>query len=275
MKIVDSFIFYNELDLLEYRLAILNEYVDYFILVESPYTFTGKQKKLYYQENKDRFNKYNHKIIYINVTNPPFIFPNINYNVNNQWQNEFHQRCQISLGISKIISELNNEDIIITSDVDEIPNPNILQKAKNNTLVYDMSNLNRLEMDMYYFNLKFRRGDGGNWHGIKLLNVKTYKDIKLTFQQMRVLEYTYNVHVIKNGGWHLSYFGDKEFIKNKIKSYSHQEYNNSHYLNDDYLENVLKNGIDLLEGTKLQFIPINENNNLPPKHDIYLKHYCK
>ena len=41
------------------------------------------------------------------------------------------------------------------------------------------------------------------------------------------------------------------------------------------LENVLKNGIDLLEGTKLQFIPINENNNLPPKHDIYLNHYCK
>ena len=41
MKIIDSFIFYNELDLLEYRLSILNEYVDYFILVESSYTFTG------------------------------------------------------------------------------------------------------------------------------------------------------------------------------------------------------------------------------------------
>jgi len=274
MKIVDSFIFYNELDLLEYRLSILNEYVDYFILVESSYTFTGKQKKLYYQENKDRFDKYNHKIIYINVTNPPYIYPNINYKANNQWQNEYYQRCQIALGISKILSDLNNEDIIITSDVDEIPNPNILHEIKNNTLVYDMSNLNRLQMDMYYYNLKFRVGDGANWHGIKLLNVKTYKEIKLTFQQMRVWEHTHNVAIIKNGGWHLSYFGDKEFIKNKIMAFSHQEYNNINYLNDDYLENVLKNGINLVGGLDLQFIHINENNNLPPKHDIYLKHYC-
>jgi beta-1,4-mannosyl-glycoprotein beta-1,4-N-acetylglucosaminyltransferase len=275
MKIVDSFIFYNELDLLEYRLSILDEYVDYFILVESSYTFTGKQKKLFYQENKDRFDKYNHKIIYINVTNPPFIYPNINYNANNQWQNEYYQRCQIAVGISKILSDLNNEDIIITSDVDEIPNPNILHEIKNNTLVYDMSNLNRLQMDMYYYNLKFRVGDGANWHGIKLLNVKTYKEIKLTFQQMRVWEHTHNVAIIKNGGWHLSYFGDKEFIKNKIMAFSHQEYNNINYLNDDYLENVLKNGINLVGGLDLQFIHINENNNLPPKHDIYLKHYCK
>lgn len=273
MKIVDSFLFYNELDLLEYRLSILNEYVDYFILVESPYTFTGKQKKLYYQENKERFDKYNDKIIYINATNPPFIFPNINYDANNQWQNEYYQRCQIALGIGKILSDLNNEDIIITSDVDEIPNPNILQKIKNNTLPYDMSNLNRLQLDMYYYNLKFRVGDGANWHGIKLLNVKTYKDIKLTFQQMRVWEHTHNVPIIKNGGWHLSYFGDKDFIKNKIIAFSHQEYNNNNYLNDNYLENVLKNGINLLGGLDLQYIPINENNNLPPKYEIYLKQY--
>tara|TARA_B100000902_G_scaffold389084_1_gene435671 strand:- start:3214 stop:4041 length:828 start_codon:yes stop_codon:yes gene_type:complete len=273
MKIIDSFIFYNELDLLEYRLSILNEYVDYFILVESSYTFTGKPKKLYYQENKDRFDKFNHKIIHINVTNPPFIFPNINYNAKNQWHNEYHQRCQIALGINKLISYLNNEDIIITSDVDEIPNPNILQNIKNNTLQYDVNNLNRLELDMYYYNLKFRVGDGANWHGIKLFNYNTYKTLKITFQQMRLWEHTHHVPIIKKGGWHLSYFGDKEFIKNKIMAFSHQEYNNNNYLNDDNLENALKNGINLIGGLDLQFIPINENNNLPPKYEIYLKQY--
>jgi|TARA_B110001452_G_C15205569_1_gene418230 beta-1,4-mannosyl-glycoprotein beta-1,4-N-acetylglucosaminyltransferase len=273
MKIIDSFIFYNELDLLEYRLSILNEYVDYFILVESSYTFTGKPKKLYYQENKDRFDKFNHKIIHINVTNPPFIFPNINYNANNQWRNEYHQRCQIALGINKLIPYLNNEDIIITSDVDEIPNPNILQNIKNNTLQYDMNNLNRLELDMYYYNLNFRVGDGANWHGIKLLNIKTYKSLKISFQQMRLWEHSHSLPIINSGGWHLSYFGDKEFIKNKIMAFSHQEYNNYNYLNDYNLEKALKNGINLIGGLDLQFIPINENNNLPPKYEIYLKQY--
>jgi beta-1,4-mannosyl-glycoprotein beta-1,4-N-acetylglucosaminyltransferase len=52
MKIIDSFIFFNELELLNYRLEILNEYVDYFIIVESPYTFSGLTKPLYYFENK-------------------------------------------------------------------------------------------------------------------------------------------------------------------------------------------------------------------------------
>lgn len=270
MKIIDSFIFYNEIDLLYYRLSILNEYVDYFILVESTHTFTGKPKKLYYEENKDRFDKFNHKIIYIKVTDFPYKYPNINYNANNQWNNEYHQRCQIALGINKLMSNLNNEDIIITSDVDEIPNPDILQKIKKNILNFHINNLNKLEMDMYYYNLKFRVGNGSNWHGIKLLNYKTYIKMGLTFQQMRLWEHTHDVPIVKNGGWHLSYFGDKQFIKNKIRAFSHQEYNNDNYLNDDYLENALKNGINLVGGLDLQFIPINENNNLPKDYQIYL-----
>ena len=58
MKIVDCFIFYNEIDMLLYRLEILNEYIDYFIIVESKYTFTGKEKQLYYNESKHLFEKY-------------------------------------------------------------------------------------------------------------------------------------------------------------------------------------------------------------------------
>lgn len=272
MKIIDSFIFYNELDLLEYRLSILDEYVDYFILVESTHTFTGKPKKMYYEENKDRFDKFNHKIIYIKVTDFPYKYPNINYKANEQWKNEYHQRCQISLGLNQLLAYLNNDDIIITSDVDEIPNPNILQKVKNNTLDYDRNNLNRLELDMYYYNLKFRVGDGANWHGIKLFNYYTYTQLKITFQQMRLWEHRHNVPIIKNGGWHLSYFGDKEFIKNKILAFSHQEYNNNNFLKDENIENALKNGINLIGGLELQFIPIDKNNNLPPKYEIFLKH---
>ena len=273
MKIVDSFIFYNELDLLYYRLLILDEYVNFFIIVESTHTFSGKPKNLYYKDNKERFNKFNDKIIHVVITDFPYKYPDINYSANNQWQNEYHQRCQISLGINDIISELNNEDVIITSDVDEIPNPKILQNIKNNTLKYNMYNLNRLEMDMYYYNLTFRVGDGANWHGIKLLTFNTYKQLNITFQQMRLWEHTHNVDIIKNGGWHLSYFGNIDFIINKFDGFSHQEYNNPKYTNKKNLEEKITYGLNIVGGLELQKISVKDNNNLPPEYELYLKEY--
>jgi len=68
IKIYDAFLFFNELDLLEIRLNILNEYVDYFVIVEAVETFSGLPKKLFYEENKARFEKFKHKIIHYVVT---------------------------------------------------------------------------------------------------------------------------------------------------------------------------------------------------------------
>ena len=67
MRVFDSFIFFNELEILEMRLNILNDVVDYFVLTESPFTVSGNEKPLYYQENKDMFGKFNDKIIH-NIT---------------------------------------------------------------------------------------------------------------------------------------------------------------------------------------------------------------
>ena len=278
MKIIDSFIFYNEIDLLYYRLSILNEFIDKFILVESTLTFTGELKPLFYLENKNKFEKFNDKILHIIINDMPYKQPNINYNLNNQWANEYHQRNCIKRGVEQLINQnfLNDEDIILTSDVDEIPNPNILINAKNNTLSFNHNTLNKLALDMYYYNLYYRIGEGSNWHGIKLLTFKTYKNIGLTFQQMRLWEHSHNVPIIGNGGWHLSYFGDIKFITNKIASYSHQEYNNQNYLDKIQLVEKIKNGINLLNDSKLVYIPIKENKNLPYKYDIYLtKYYIK
>ena len=272
MKIVDSFIFYNELDILNYRLSILDDYVDYFVLVESRYTFAGDLKPLYYLENKDKFEKFNSKVIHI-VVDLPFKKPNINYNLNQQWENESHQRNCIEYGINMISNKLDNDDIILTSDVDEIPNPNVLINAKSNNLIFNNNCLNRLALDMYYYNLYYRLGEGSNWHGIKLMTFFAYKNINLTFQQMRVWEHTNNVPIIEKGGWHLSYFGNIDFIINKIGSYSHQEYNNSEYTDKNVLENKLKNGINLLNNSQLVYIPIEENKNLPYKYDVYLTNF--
>lgn len=272
MKIIDSFIFYNELDILSYRLAILNDYVDYFIIVESKYTFSGHIKPLYYLDNKELFEKYNQKILHI-VVELPFKAPNINYSLNEQWKNEYHQRNAIKHGIDMILKSLDNTDIILTSDVDEIPNPQILIDAKNNNLIYNPNTLNRLALDMYYYNLYYRIGEGSNWHGIKLMTVYAYKTNKLTFQQMRVLEHSKFVPIIEKGGWHLSYFGDINFIITKIGSFSHQEYNNNNYIDKNVLEKKIKNGVNLLNNSNLVYIPIEENTNLPTQYDIHLKKF--
>lgn len=276
MKIIDSFIFYNEIELLYYRLSILDEYVDHFILVESTHTFTGHIKPLFYAENKDKFQKFNDKIIHIVVDDMPYKQPHINYNLQQQWINEYHQRNCIKRGLDRLIIQRvldADDDIILTSDVDEIPNPNVLINAKNNTLVFDHNTLNRMALDMYYYNLYYRVGEGSNWHGIKLLTFNAYKKINLSFQQMRVWEYNNHVPIIKNGGWHLSYFGSIDFIINKIGSFSHQEYNNQTYLNKTELMDKIKNGVNLLNNTELVYIPIEENRNLPYKYDEYLTNF--
>ncbi len=87
-KIIDGFIFYNELDLLTYRLNILNSVVDYFVIVESRHTFTGREKILYYEQNKALYEQFKDKIIHVVVEDMPYTYPNINIGSNNQWTNE-------------------------------------------------------------------------------------------------------------------------------------------------------------------------------------------
>ena len=271
MKIIDSFIFYNELDLLNYRLSILSPYVDYFVLVEAKYSHSGKEKPLFYDENKQLFEKFQNKIIHIILDELPYKYPNINYNANNQWENENFNRNQIMLGINKLI--LEDCDIIFTSDLDEIPNPNILLNLINNALEFDKDGLNRLACDMYYYNLNTLIGRS-SWHGIKLITFATYKKLDLTFQDMRTHEFKHHVNIIPDGGWHLSYFGDVKFIKNKLNHFAHQEFNNSKYVNDAFITEHIKNNKNLFDkNCNTKFIPIKDNNNLPPQYEIYLTKY--
>lgn len=263
MKIVDSFIFYNELDMLLYRLSILDKYVDYFVLVESTHTFTGSPKKLFYQENKDMFKDFASKIIHIIVND----FPYKSF-VNNglQWKNEEHQRNCISRGISKL--QLDPNDIIITSDLDEIPDPTILEKAKRSTLEFNRDGLNRLELDFYYYNLNTKQS--GAWHGVKLFTYNSYLTLRLSFEQMRTYEWKNFVYIIKKGGWHLSYFGDNNFIDNKLSNFSHQELK-KHNLSE--INSYVTNSVDLNTNKPLLKISVKDNDYLPPEYEKYLSKY--
>jgi len=265
MLIIDCFMFYNEINMLSYRLNSLKELVDYFIIVESRYTHSGKEKELYYHNNKHIFQEYNPKIIHIILDDAPFKYPNIDYLKNEQWKNEHYHRNGIKNGIEQL--NLNDEDILIISDLDEIPDVDILSKIKNNTLLID--NIYNLNQDFYYYNLNSKISQ--IWNMSKMLPYKIYKSINKTCQDIR----SHNGKSIDKAGWHLSYFGDKYFIKNKIENFGHQEFNNDFYTNLDAIENKIVNQLDLYNRPNEHIIkiPIKDNKYLPYKYEEFLSNY--
>lgn len=262
-KIIDCFTFYNELDMLTYRLNILNDVVDYFVLVEATHTFIGKEKSLFYNEHKQLFEKFNHKIIHIIVDDFPHKYPNINIEKDEQWINERYQRDCISRGLDKL--SLQNIDVITITDLDEIPNPKILEQIKNKDIVVD---INILELDFYYYNLHSKMDH--LWYNTKILTFEKYNELNIGCDKIRF----YNCPIIKNAGWHLSYFGNEKFIKNKLENFSHQELNKVEFTDEKLIEERIKNGKDLFDRpTSIITIPIEENDNLPPYYDIYLTNF--
>ena len=118
--IYDCFTFFNELDLLEIRLNILYEKVDFFVIVEANKTHTGKDKPFYVQESFARFERFKEKIKYIQVTDMPS---------GNAWTLENFQRNCIMRGLDK----LADDDIVAISDLDEIINPDVFNRPITGT----------------------------------------------------------------------------------------------------------------------------------------------
>lgn len=265
MLIVDCFIFYNEIDMLLYRLNSLKDFVDYFVIVESVYTHSGKEKELFYNDNKHLFSDHSSKIIHIILNDTPFKYPCIDYSKNEQWTNEHFHRNGIKNGIDSL--HLTDEDILIISDLDEIPDINLLKNIKNNTLVID--DIFSLNQDFYYYNLNSKMSQ--IWNMSKILPFKIYKSVNKTCQDIR----HYNGKSINNGGWHLSYFGDKYFIKNKIENFGHQEFNNELYTDLETIQNRILNQVDLYNRSHEHIIkiPIKKNNYLPYKYEEFLSKY--
>lgn len=268
MKIIDSFIFYNELDILLYRLTILDPYVDKFVLVESTHTFSGHTKPLYYEQNKEMFNAFADKIVHVVVRDFPFQTP---VREDRTWTNEDFQRNAIKRGIDMLT--LANDDIILTSDLDEIADPEMVRKIRTGELQYDSFGLNRCQLDMYYYNLNTKIKDP--WYGLKLIRYDTYKRLGFSFQDMRTWEWKHPVQIIPKAGWHLSYFGDATRIQSKLKHFSHQEFNYDRYTDLETIENNVKHQRDILfrENFELLKIPVAENPYLPPQYETYLKQY--
>lgn len=217
----DVFSFFNELDILDERLSYLYDYVDYFVICESNTTHVGKVKPLYFSDNFQRFQKFNNKIIHL-------IYDG-RQEIDNPWINENLQRNYILNNLN-----LNSNDKIIISDVDEIPSIHFIERLRS----YNGSDLLIAIQELSYFWPNYRRSDLPYWIGgsrgfnykhllnLRFLNsnysqtfLKSYNQ-GVTLTQIRLS----NIGIpITLGGWHLSYMGGRDSIRNKILSFAHSE----------------------------------------------------
>ena len=198
--IVDCFTFFNELDLLELRLEELYESVDYFVLVEASKTQSLLDKPFYFENNKNRYSKFLDKIIHIKVEDCPD-------NNENLWTMENFQRNCILRGLQKL--NLNDEDWILISDLDEIPKSDLLKR------INEIKNIDTFSLNMifsaYFLNLKASHRD---WIGTV---VSKYKHIKTnSIQHFRNIKDS--LPFVDNAGWHFSWLGGYEKIYEKAQS---------------------------------------------------------
>ena len=234
MKIYDCFMFYDEDLVIDLRLNILNEYVHKFVIVESKFTHSGKKRELLFDINK--YSKFKKKINYIVLENEPVDLEIVHDNdtddkknskyIMNALKRENFQRNEIKKGLTNA----KPDDLILVSDVDEIPNLLNLDINEIN------DNIILFKQNFYYykFNLKLEDMPWLGTKGCKYKNLKSpqwlrnIKDKKYPFWRLDVLfsnkKYS-NIKFINNGGWHFSNMKTPEEIEKKMRTYlHHREY---------------------------------------------------
>lgn len=237
MKIIDCFTFFNELDLLEFRLRFLGDHVDHFVIAESDLTHSGKPKPFHFEENKKRFEPWLHKIIYVkaNLSTEGLDFAKQESNYNPQsaaWRLENEQRNALAAAGSVA----GNEDLVIVSDLDEIPDPTLFKKIDLSKGPAAMSML----FHYYFFNCQ-NVGAERWWNGSILCTGKQFKETTPQFLRDKRNDYKR----IPKGGWHFSYLGGLEKIKYKIQSFAHTEFNREEFLHDDNIIKAMEEGRDI------------------------------
>lgn len=236
MKIFDCFTYYNESYLMSIRFEELNDVVDYFVVVESSETFTGSAKPFYFDDlPKSWIQKYNNKIIRVKINFP--------YKDMTSWEREYYQRNQIICGLQ----DAKKKDVIIISDADEIVNRNIfddLRKIKSPT---------RIDVKQYFWNFNWQTPDICN-QGARPVACRYVDLLKSSAQKLR----SDTTNIIRNGGWHFSFLGQAEYIKNKIESFAHTEYDSAEYKDTEKILYRIENGIDPFDRFPLKYHEIDD-----------------
>ncbi len=258
MKIFDCFMYFDEDVVLDLRMNVLDEHIDYFVIVESTFTHKGDARKLKF--NIEKFPNFKDKIIYLVYDNEPKNIKKISNDENetnksikyilNAAYRENGQRNFISEGLKRA----QPDDLILISDVDEIPN----------LMNFDFKNFKEkiliFKQDMFYYKFNLRLPNL-IWSGTKgckkkdLLNpqwLRNIKDRKYSFYRLDTFfsktKYI-NIKLINNGGWHFSNLKTAKEIEYKLKSYLHHREFDANPISSDKINEIMKNKIAIYDLT--------------------------
>ena len=271
--VYDCFQFFNELDILKLRMHVLNDVADRFVISESTVTFSGEKKPLYFQENREMFAPFEDKIIHKVVDDTPMDV--------SAFMRDSHQKCAVARGLAGA----RPEDIVIFSDVDEIPNPEAVKRVLadfDDSKIYALAQRNfycYLDMEETSGNLlsitgEFEgiTGSDRKWLGTKICSYRMLSSY--TTEQLRDKAQKPLMVRVPDGGWHFSYMGGgreesvEDRVKYKIKSAAHQEYNNRSTLSR--VKKNIRNHQDILgRESRFEIVPIDES------YPVYLREHLE
>lgn len=239
-KIFDCIPFYQSNLLFELRFKTLDKIVDKFVVCEATKTHSGLKKELNFDINK--FSKLTNKIKYIVVDDMPDFLHNSNdkYPFYNFQINKLHEG----------LSDAKDEDLIIVSDEDEIPNPNVIKKFNYTIFKYGI-----FLQNLYYYKFNIyneTENNGNNWPGSRIClrkNLKKFSDfralkVKNKYSPFWKIWKEKSIDLINDGGWHFTYLMTYEKIAEKIKSSEHSEYNKNEFTDIKKIKYRVENLID-------------------------------
>jgi beta-1,4-mannosyl-glycoprotein beta-1,4-N-acetylglucosaminyltransferase len=251
-KIFDCVTFFDENLLVNSRLEILKDVVDYFVICESRYNYRGIKKKINFKLINKKFkNKVRHIILEDQ-------FPK----TRNLWKAEEYQREMIFKGIK----DAKANDYIMYSDSDEIPNPEVLKKFKLN------KKYGIFMMNMYVYKINLFNQYESPWEGTRICKKKDLKSISFLRKKIlaknlkknffRKLFLEKEIELIGNGGWHFNNLYKPGIISNKLKSFPHSEFRHKKFSSIEVIKKKIKLNIDLFNrGHFYKLVKI--DNNFP------------
>lgn len=251
-KIYDLILFNTELDWLEIRIGEMYHNVDYFVIVEGEKTFSAQPKPLTMKDNWQRFAPYHDKIIR-HTLNDSELSPS-----STTWQRETFSRNAM---FKQVIPFLTGDatasigDVILVSDVDEIPRPDALQTLRNCDFPPNLTLMSR----MYYYSYQWLSRDSPDWPHPQATYYRGAETIEP--QDLRMGDHPNRLY---NGAWHCSYcFSRLDEIVEKIASFSHSELNLPEYKDRSVILERVRNGLDLFNRSGSIFDLVDNNLDVP------------
>lgn len=253
--VYDCFQFFNELDILKIRLHVMSPIVDKFVISEATETFSGLKKPLYYEENKEMFAEFADKIIHVVVDDTP--------------EGDTHDRDTFQKNaVTRGLKDCTDDDIIIFSDLDEIPNPEKIKEILKDfqedkiyhfaqRLFYCYLNMEEVSGNLLSYAGEFEGVERKKWIGSKMCSYKLLREQNLQLGELRFPERKEVGIRVDDGGWHFGYMGGhgekdiKKRVQEKVISAAHQEYNSRHVLSQ--VTDQIKDGKDIF-GRDAKFI---------------------